>query len=351
MSKSMISWNAMSVSVVLLVAAAAAHSKAADVFSKPPAWQSPRPEEVQAQAIRWLAEKQVDAATRNKAAALWADLAKQPTETQVLLRLAATFALADQRSAKLVELCAKPKNQFVLPSQAWLSDPQTPAFLGANLRLLYGRWLVHCEMFDEAHEQLSGLNPGDVVAPATLLFYRSVACYSLLHKEAGLKAIAELLDGAEQSPRRYVTMARLMQEDLKILEDDSLDHVARRMNDVRRRLDLGRAGQKVRSVEDGIIESLDKMIKKVEEQQVASSSTGGVQDTIRSRSPAPDSVPIGGKGPGEVTKRNVGSGDDWGHLPPKDREEALQRIGRDFPSHYRDVIEQYFRRLAAEGTE
>jgi hypothetical protein len=28
----------------------------------------------------------------------------------------------------------------------------------------------------------------------------------------------------------------------------------------------------------------------------------------------------------------------------------LQQIGRQFPSHYRDVIEQYFRKLASEGS-
>jgi hypothetical protein len=32
----------------------------------------------------------------------------------------------------------------------------------------------------------------------------------------------------------------------------------------------------------------------------------------------------------------------------KDREKAMQEIGREFPSHYREVIEEYFRRLAAE---
>jgi hypothetical protein len=26
----------------------------------------------------------------------------------------------------------------------------------------------------------------------------------------------------------------------------------------------------------------------------------------------------------------------------------MQEIGREFPSHYREVIEEYFRRLAAE---
>jgi hypothetical protein len=35
-------------------------------------------------------------------------------------------------------------------------------------------------------------------------------------------------------------------------------------------------------------------------------------------------------------------------VPERDREKALQEIGREFPSHYREVIEEYFRRLAAE---
>jgi len=29
----------------------------------------------------------------------------------------------------------------------------------------------------------------------------------------------------------------------------------------------------------------------------------------------------------------------------------LQQIGRDYPTHYRDVIEQYFRRLAGEENQ
>ena len=52
-----------------------------------------------------------------------------------------------------------------------------------------------------------------------------------------------------------------------------------------------------------------------------------------------------------VARKNIGSEGGWGNLPPKDREQAMQQIGRDFPSHYRDVIEQYFRRLAAEGSQ
>ena len=47
-----------------------------------------------------------------------------------------------------------------------------------------------------------------------------------------------------------------------------------------------------------------------------------------------------------VVNAQVGSGDGWGNLPPHEREAALQQIGREYPPHYREAIEQYFKRLA-----
>ena len=59
---------------------------------------------------------------------------------------------------------------------------------------------------------------------------------------------------------------------------------------------------------------------------------------------------IGGtKGPGQVDPRRLASENEWGRLPPKKRQESLQGIAKDFPGHYREVIEGYFRRLAREG--
>ena len=301
----------------------------------------------QAQALAWVEAKKVDPSTRAKAETVWSDLPAATSEDELLVRLARTFALLDPSAAKLVKLCSEPRSRLVVPAEAWLRNGTAPPLFAANLRLLYARWLVHESLFDEAQEQLSGLGPADVVAPASLLFYQSVIYHALLNKESGLKSLGELLAGADLSPRRYVALGRLMEEDLKGLQDDTLDHIARRMDDIRRRLDLGRAGPKVRKEEDGVIKSLDKMIKKLEEQQ-RESQAGGNANSIRSSNPARDSLPLGGKGPGEVAKKDIGSGSGWGDLPPKEREEAMQQIGRDFPSQYRDAIEQYFRRLAAE---
>jgi hypothetical protein len=310
-------------------------------------WQTPSAENVKTKAIEWLKEKNADAALQARAEDIWAKIPGQLQEDELLRRLAATFALADENAAKLTALCSRPRKDLTLPDQAWLGNGHTPQFLANNMRLYYARWLTQQSLYEEARDQLSGLAPADVVAPATLLFYQSVVHCKLLEKEPGLKTLGQLISGESHCPQRYIALARMMQADLDGLEEDSLDHIARRMEDVRRRLDLGRGGAKVRQVQDGVIASLDKLIKKLEsaqqQQQSAASSS-----TLRPTRPAQDSVPMGGKGPGDVTRRDVGSQSDWGNLPQKERDEALQQIGRDLPAHYRDVIEQYFKKLAAE---
>lgn len=342
--------SALAAGLLLLLGAGSVRAQTGDALSKSATWQAPKPQEVRTEVFAYLEEQKADAATIERATKLWDALPEEPTETELLEHTAVTLALAHPEVAELVALCAKPKDRLVLPQFAFLTEKETPPLVANNLRLLYGRWMVHESLYDEAREQLADLKPEDVVAPATLLFYQSVVHHTLLDKDAGLKAIAKLVEGEEQSPRRYVVMARLMQEDLEELDEESLDHIARRMDDIRRRLDLGRAGKKVQKVERGVIESLDKLIKKLEQQQQQSSS-GGTGDNIRSSRPAPDSMIIGGKGKGDVERKRIGSESGWGDLPPKEREEALQQIGREFPSHYRDVVEQYFRRLAAEGSD
>jgi hypothetical protein len=186
-----------------------------------------------------------------------------------------------------------------------------------------------------------------VVDPASLLFYRGLANYRLADREPGLRDAERLLASPEHSPRRYTALAELMRDDLKRLEPDSLAHIGRRMDDVRRRLALGRGGPKVRKVEDGVIESLDKLIKEIEDRLQEPQGAGSI--SAQSNKPANESRIMGGKGKGDVVQRKVGDKSGWGNLPPKEREEAMQQVGREFPAHYREVIEQYFRRLAAEG--
>lgn len=324
-----------------------------DEFAKQPTWSAPAAPTVRSDVFKWLDDRKVDAGVRKQAEALWPTEGAEPSGAELLERVVKTVVLADPQTLELTDLCAKPKTIGPLPKFTWLADEKLPAIERNNLRLWYGRWLAQERLYDYALEQLKGLEPTDVVDPASLLFYQAAANHWLLQKDPGLKTIARLLERKKELPRRYAQTAELMQTDLAALKDESLDHIDRRMRDVDARLDTGAAGKKVRGVEDGIIASLDKMIEEEEQRQQAAAAAANQMGPggRRSSSPAPDSAPLKGKGPGEVPKKPIGNKANWGDLPAKDRQEALQSIGKEYPSHYRDVIEQYFKRLATDEEE
>jgi hypothetical protein len=327
-------------------------SRAADnEFLAEPSWQPTESEAVRQQLEEYLGSSSIAVDQQHAARTIWEELSAQPSRGEDLLdRLADCLAPTDPRVAELVTYCASAAERASLPDFAWLADSRTPALVRHNMRLYYARWLVQNSFDDEALAWTDGLNPSDVIAPDVLLFYRAVAQHRLVHADEADALVATLLERPTDVPLRYQKLAALMQQDLAGLEDESLDHIARRMADVRRRLDLGRAGKKVQEVEQGVVESLDKLINRLEEQaqqQAASSAAGGQP----SGTPMQDSRLAELKGPGKVAPRDIGHRSDWGNLPDKDREQALQDIGRDFPSHYREVIEEYFRQLAAESED
>jgi len=308
-----------------------------------PSWQ------VVHQALRtWIEARTTDAAVRQRAEQLWP---AQPnlSRDRWLDQLAAVLSLADPRVAAMVDTCSRPRTGYRLPDVAFLGDPQLPPVLSRQMRLYYGRWLAQQNLYDESLEQLRDLDATESIDPASLLFYQGVTYQRLLQKDPGLKALDKLMNDVAEVPLRYMALARLMRRDLEGLDEATLDHIARRMDDVRRRLGLGHGGERVRREEDGVIKSLDKLIEEIEkqqqeqEQQQASSPSGGSRTPMQT----PRLAPASGKG--EVEHRRVGNSSGWGDLPAKQREEALQEIGKDFPAHYRDVVEQYFRSLAEEA--
>lgn len=314
-------------------------------------WQQPTAAEVKVQVDQWLAKRPLDEATRRAVDALWAKPTDAAADGEVLDRLAATVALVEPAPRELVALCRSDQAPPLVPQFPWLTDPALPPLVRHNLRLYFGRWLAQQRLYDESLAQLQGLQPADVVDPATLLFYQSIAFHRLLQKEQLLATVGKLLEHRGSLPRRYETLGRLMEADLKPLKPDSLDEVSRLMDDVERRLGLGRAGRRVRQQEDDVIAKLDKMIKEIEERRKQQAQQAGAAGGAAPSNPMPDSMPGGGSGPGEVDPKRTGSQSGWGNLPPKERQEVLQQISKGLPAHYRDVIEEYFRKLAREGKE
>src|SRR5690606_7634768 len=115
-------------------------------------------------------------------------------------------------------------------------------------------------------ETLAGLEVANVCDPATLLFYRAAAEHHLLKKDECLADVRLLPQRENELPSRFAKLAQLMQADMEPLKADSVDEIARLMQVVERRLDLGRAGTRVREEEQQIVDKLDKLIENIEQQ-------------------------------------------------------------------------------------
>lgn len=67
--------------------------------------------------------------------------------------------------------------------------------------------------------------------------------------------------------------------------------------------------------------------------------------------PAARSVlPPKGKGSRKtVLRRRISPGEAWGSMPPAERDRILQAVTKNFPSRYRDLVEQYFKQLSRKS--
>ena len=339
--------------VISLIVASFAAAASGQEIERRASWSVPLAADVKAKVDDYATVKQADEATRLKIAALWPDDAAPANGADLLERVGTSLSVLEPKARLIVDFCQNLRMNVDLPKFEILTDESAPPLVRNNLKLLYGRWLAQNGLMDESLEQLKGLTPADVADPATLLFHQALAHHNLLEKEPCLSAVAKLMENEELLPRRYSQLARLMEADMKPLKPDTLDEIARLMSDVGRRLDLARAGKRVRDEEESIVAKLEKLIEEKEKQQQQQQQQQQSQaQGNQSSNPAQDSTPAGGpRGKGEVDPKNIGKKDGWGNLPPKERQEVLQQIGRELPAHFRETIEEYFKRLAQDGVK
>lgn len=323
---------------------------AQDELRKSASWTWPEPVIYEEQLRSYLDQRQADAQTRTRVEENWRETSAVVRGPQLLDRLLTTAGMIEPRIHELVLRLKDLRSDPVHPGGVdWLTS-DVPGWMQDTIRLACGRSFAQRKMYDEALETLAGLELIQVCDPSSLIFYRATCEHHLMKQASCLRNIDLLLEREEELPARYAQVATLMRADIAPMEADSLDEVARLMRDVERRLELGRAGARVRTKEDEIVQKLDKLIEDLEQQaqQQQQSQANGGTDQQGQNQPMQDSQIAGGSGAGDIDQKDVGQRAGWGNLPPAERQEALQRLTEELPSHYRSVIEGYFRKLAEE---
>ena len=327
---------------------------ASDTLKKAATWQWPEIALLEQHLVSYLDQVQAPQSLREKVLDHWKQTAGQIKGPALLDRVLATAAIVEPRISEVLVRLNDPLATPVATKELnWLSS-DVPGWLQDAIRLACGRSLAQRRLYDEALETLGGVELAQVCDPASLIFYRAVCQHHLLQKKECLANLELLLEREGELPMRFTQVAHLMSADIKPLKSDSLDEVARLMNDVQRRLDLGRAGKRVRDEEDEIVKKLDKMIEQIEQQmqqmqqQQQQQANGDQKKQQGNAKPMEDSQIAGGGGPGDVDQKDIGKRDNWGNLPPAERQASLQRMTQELPSHYREVIEGYFRQLSKD---
>ena len=301
---------------LMMAAATSQSSLAGDDLLQRASWEWPSVQKTREEIDRWVTTLELEDKQLETIDAIWNAAIEGGDLVEPVLDSIANAALAP---ADFVKRCRAGK----LASRAEfdeLTQQALPPIVSNALRLLYGKSLAIHQLYNEAKEVLEPLAETESVGPATLLFYRAAVDYRVREFEEAEEQLAKLLERDTELPERYGTVANLMLADLKQLKPDSLDEIARIMDSITVRLEHGRAGTRVRDEEQEVIDKLSMQ----------------------------DSQLPGGGGPGDVQNKKLREDSDWGNLPPKERKQALQQLGKEFPSHYRDVIEEYFRNLAKD---
>ena len=346
-------WLLATLALIATCLLQATRAQADDDLERRATWELGDDQAVATEVTQWLKSLDLEEDVLNSGLAVWDQNDEIESTSDRLQKAIASFVLADADIAEIVRRCQSPASIGDLPDMELLDDEETSPLVRNNVRLYVGKWLAISGMYNECVDILSPLTVDQVAMPESLLFYRGVAHYRLRNKDDGLAAIEQLLENKDDLPRRYTALAELMQVELEDLETDSLDEISRIMDSVRVRLGLGRAGTRVRKEEDEVVEKLDKLIEDLEKkrQQQQQQQQAGNAKGNKSSNPAQDSSLPGGNASPEVDPRRLAGETEWGDLPPKAREEALQSLGKEFPSHYRDVIEEYFRKIARDEVE
>jgi hypothetical protein len=231
------------------------------------ALKAPDAAEARKQAEAWLASVgKNDAATLAKVKTIWDE------DRPLLDKVAATLSLGDASAAKLLGEARNADGPAPTEVPAVLKDKKKPAFYRSNLALAYGKALTTRKVYEEALETLARVKPEEVVDPSAYFFHKAVCEHALMLKDNADSSIDRLLVDVTDAPERYRMVAALMHFDMLTWQEKDLGWIARKMDNIQRRLDLKRGGKNTQKMQKDVLVRLEEMIKEIENKQKSGGS-------------------------------------------------------------------------------
>lgn len=185
--------------------------------------------------------------------------------------------------------------------------------------------------------------------------------YSLFHMfeaDAARESLEGFLSDHPDARPELRASAREMLDHLSPPPRKTLGQVAHLMADAGLWLTEGHAGLETQTSQKKAMMILEEMVRRAEQQenqqqQQQQAQGGGSQNPQSARAPqAPanaSTAPGGEATTGSLhAAPHVTPGEVWGQMKPQDRDRIMQTLQQNFPSRYRQMVEQYYRAVAQE---
>jgi len=217
--------------------------------------------EARSQAETWLKSVKADDATLKKFKEIW------DSDRPVIDKVSSTLVLGDADAAKLLADAKDADGAAPMEVPAVIKDKKKSAFYRDNLALAYAKALTLRKVYEEALEAFAAVKAEDVADPSAYLFHKAVCEYELMLKDRADETISKLIVDVSDAPQRYLQVAALMAYDMQTWQEKDLGWIARKMDNIQRRLDLKRGGKQTQKMQKEVLVRLDEMIKELENQQ------------------------------------------------------------------------------------
>lgn len=233
-------------------------------------------------------------------------------------------------------------------------------FMAVNAANLAATAMVEMEQFPRALAVLEPIfnqyAPLDRYTPGAdhMLFMLGYSCIRELRYDAAKAILTRFLQTYPQAPQRLRVTATQIVTEIDRRIPGKLGDVRDLLAYAHHRIELGETGEPVALRQQQAVALLDNMIQEAEENEKnarqKSPGGGGKGNKPQPSSGAKESRIPSGAPPGDTALRRsrIAPGEAWGKMPPREREQIIQTLQRQFPSQYRDLLEQYYRQLAKD---
>jgi hypothetical protein len=153
--------------------------------------------------------------------------------------------------------------------------------------------------------------------------------------------------------------------DMVTWQDKDLGWIARKMDNIQRRLELNRGGKATQKIQKEVLVRLDEMIKEKENQNKGGQCNGGncpgggnkpgsgpASGNTPSNPASETALPTGEmKGIADMKNKVKELAEVWGNLPEKERANAMLELTRTLDPKYKDAVEIYLKEITIRSVK